>query len=57
MIGLAGSAFAFLPLLLVITPDRRLMGMSVVTYTRASIVFAIAAAVILVVIALALPQS
>ena len=57
MVGLAGSAFAFLPFLLLISPDRRIMGMSLVTHTQGSIIFAVAAAVILVVVALALPQG
>ena len=57
IIGLAGSAFAFLPFLLVIAPNRRIMGMSLVTYTRGSIAVAAAAAVILIVVALALPQG
>ena len=56
MVGLAGSAFAFLSFLLLISPDRRIMGMSLVTHTQGSIIFAVAAAVILVVVALALPQ-
>jgi hypothetical protein len=55
IIGLAGSSAAFLPFLLAISPARRIMGMSLVTYTRGSIIVGVALAVITAVAAFALP--
>ncbi|HEV2027132.1 MAG TPA: hypothetical protein VGS16_01210 [Candidatus Dormibacteraeota bacterium] len=56
MIGVAASAALFLPFLRVVSPNRRVVGMSVGTYTLVSIVIAIAVAAGFAVAALAQPQ-
>jgi hypothetical protein len=57
MICLAASSALFFPALQALSPNRRLMGMSLARYTLVSILVGIAIAVALAIAALAVPQK
>jgi hypothetical protein len=57
MIGVAASSALFFPVLRLVNPKLRLMGMSVAGYTYVSISLAIAIAAVLAVAAFAIPQK
>jgi hypothetical protein len=57
MICLAASSALFFPTLDVLSPTRRLMGMSLSRYTLVSCLLAIALAVALAIAAFAVPQK
>jgi hypothetical protein len=57
MIGLAASSALFLPVLRRLAPTRRVLGMSISTYTYLSMGTAIAMAVVLAAVAFLVPQK
>ena len=57
MVGVAASSALFLPVLKVLSPKRRLMGMSLAGYTSFSILVAIGIAVVLAIVAVAVPDK
>lgn len=57
MVGVAASSALFFPVLKVLSPKRRLMGMSLARYTYVSILLAIAIAAVLAIAAVAVPEK